>query len=159
MTPETLLIRPVRSQDTEVLWDVFYRAVHQRAHREYSAQQCALWAPSQPDLSAWRARILSNRPFVIELDARPVGFADLQSSGYIDQFFVDPEMQGRGIADALMRHLLATGRARGQPSLYANVSLSAEAFFRRHGFGVVYRQRFMREGTVFCNARMRRVMG
>lgn len=158
MTIASFPIRPVRPYEAEQLWSVFYRAVHQRALRDYSARQCAVWAPRQPDLAAWQARILNNQPFVLELNGQPVGFADLQDNGYIDQFFVDPDIRGRGIADALMGHLLKTAAERGLQSVYANVSLSAEAFFKRHGFGVVYRQRFMQAGTVFRNARMRRVM-
>lgn len=98
---------------------------------------------------------MANAPVVLEIDGQPAGFADIQGDGYIDQFFVDPDIRGWGIADALLLHRIQRGRAMGLQSLYANVSLSAEAFFKRHGFRVVFRQQFMHSGTVFRNARMR----
>jgi len=101
---------------------------------------------------------MANAPVVIECDGQPAGFADLQCDGYIDQFFVDPDIRGRGLADALLAHRVRSAQAKGLQSLYANVSVSAEAFFKRHGFRVVFRQRVMRNGCVFRNARMRRIV-
>jgi hypothetical protein len=37
-----------------------------------------------------------NRPFVAERLGEIVGFADVQADGYIDQFFVVPEVAGQG---------------------------------------------------------------
>ncbi|MEQ9012301.1 GNAT family N-acetyltransferase [Algiphilus sp.] len=152
-------IRPLRAADAEPLWMIFHRAVHLRARREYSAAQCAVWAPPVRSAEArtrWRHRLLRNQPVVVEWEGVPVGFADVQANGYIDQFFVDPEVTGLGLADRLMRHLLATARARGPDVLYADVSLSAEAFFRRHGFVMVFRQVVWRDAMAFKNARMHR---
>ena len=57
--------------------------------------------------------------------------ADLQASGYIDQFFVAGAYARRGAARALMAHLHQAAGSRGITRLFADVSLTAEPFFSR----------------------------
>ncbi|MHA7833177.1 MAG: GNAT family N-acetyltransferase [Algiphilus sp.] len=128
-------------------------------HPRYSAAQCAVWAPNRPtpeQRSTWRQRLQANQPLVIEWQGEAAGFADLQGDGAIDQFFVDPRVRGHRLADRLMQALLERAQQTHLSHLHADVSLSAEAFFRRWGFAVYFRQIVRREAMVFRNARMRR---
>jgi putative acetyltransferase len=93
---------------------------------------------------------------VAEIGGAPVGFADLQDSGYIDQFFVAGTHAGLGVGQALIARLLHAAPAHGVEALWANVSLRAEPFFTRHGFVVEVRQVVERHGVQLRNARMRR---
>ena len=85
-------------------------------------------------------------------------FADLQASGYIDQFFVAPAFAGQGVARALMGHIHAQAAQRGIAQLHADVSLTAEPFFAACGFVVQARQQAQRQGVVLHNARMVKVL-
>lgn len=82
------------------------------------------------------------------------GFADLQPSGYIDHFFVAGAYAGRGVARTLMAQIHQAAQQAGMPWLWADVSLSAEPFFSRSGFGVEVRQQVEVRGVVLANARM-----
>ena len=158
--PEPVRVRDFRADDTgeaAVLRDVFFSSVHALACRDYSPAQLAAWAPLVYDHAAWAERLRSNRPFVAEIGGVPVGFADLQDAGYIDQFFVAAAYAGRGVGQALMARLLEDAARRGIGALWANVSLRAEAFFAGHGFVVETRQVVERDGVALRNARMRRV--
>ncbi|MDB5847743.1 MAG: family N-acetyltransferase [Rhodoferax sp.] len=154
--PEPVHIRAFRTGDEAALRDVFFSSVHTVACRNYTAVQLAAWAPVTYDQNAWAERLRANRPFVAEAGGAAVGFADLQDSGYIDQFFVAGSHAGRGVGGALMACLLQAALARSLEALWANVSLRAEPFFTRHGFVVEVRQVVERQGVPLRNARMRR---
>ncbi|MDP1912334.1 MAG: GNAT family N-acetyltransferase [Pseudomonadota bacterium] len=149
-----MLIRNFRPDDAPLLRTVFYASVHQLAARNYTPEQREAWAPLDHDAAQWAARLQANQPFVAELDGAVAGFADLQDSGYIDQFFVAPACAGRGVAKALMAHIEASAARRGITALFADVSLTAEPFFSVSGFTVEQRQQVERQGVVLRNARM-----
>lgn len=70
------------------------------------------------------------------MDGCIAGFADLQPSGYIDQFFVAGPYAGRGVGRALMEQIHQATEQVGRARLWADVSLCAEPFFSRSGFAV-----------------------
>lgn len=153
-----MLIREFRPGEEAALRAVFHSSVHQRACRDYSPAQLEAWAPLAYDSAAWAERICRNRPWVAELDGRIAGYADLQASGYIDQFFVAGDCTGRGVGSALMHRLLAEAERRRLPSMYAEVSLTAQAFFAQHGFVVEERRTVLVRGQTLGHARMRRLV-
>jgi putative acetyltransferase len=98
----------------------------------------------------------ANQTLVAELDGRPVAFADLQPSGYIDMFFVAAPFARRGVGSALLRHIIGMASARAIAELRSDVSLTAEPFFARHGFQVETRNHVAVRGVVLDNATMRK---
>ena len=153
-----MLIRPFRAGEELALHALFHASVHQLALEHYSPQQLQAWAPAGFDAEAWAARIRHNRPWVAEDGEGLLGFADLQADGWIDQLFVAAHAARRGVGSALLRFLIAQARQRGMPQLAADVSLTAEPLFLRHGFVVVQRQQALRAGVALDNARMLRVL-
>lgn len=79
----TMKIHPLQSNDAPV----FHSSVHQLARQHYTAEQLHAWAPADYDAAQWAERLHANRPWVAEVESCIAGFADLQPSGYIDQFF------------------------------------------------------------------------
>jgi putative acetyltransferase len=151
-----LAIRDFRPGDETALRDVFFSSVHALACRNYAPAQLAAWAPLRYDEAAWAARLQTNRPFVAEIDGVHAGFADLQDSGYIDQFFVAGAQAGRGVGQALMARIHEAAQQKLIPALWAHVSLRAEPFFAHHGFVLETRQVNTRHGVALPNARMRK---
>lgn len=149
-----LHLRPFRNGDEAALRAVFYSSVHMLARRHYNAAQLAAWAPRLYDGAQWRERIRANQPFIAELDGRIAGYADLQASGYMDQFFVAGAYAGQGVGKALMAHIHHLAAGRGVNRLSADVSLTAELFFRKSGFTIQARQQVDVHGVVLANARM-----
>jgi len=154
-------IRPFQCTDTPALHAVFHASVHGLACRYYSPEQLAAWAPLAYDAAQWDERLQANQPFVaLAPDGVTVaGFADLQDSGYIDQFFVAPACAGQGVGRVLMEHLQAQAAQRSIGRLWAHVSLAAEAFFTAQGFAIEQRQEVERAGVVLRNARMSKAIG
>ena len=153
-----LHLRPFRNGGEAALRAVVYSSVHVLARRHYNAAQLAAWAPRLYDGAQWRARMCANQPFIAEVDGAIAGYADLQASGYIDQFFVAGSYGGRGGGKALMAHIHQQALHRGVRELFSDVSLAAELFFRKSGFAIQTRQQVDVHGVVLANARMRKAL-
>ncbi|KQQ89263.1 GNAT family N-acetyltransferase [Massilia sp. Leaf139] len=154
-------IRAVAAGEELMLLAVFQSSVRGLACTYYSPAQIDAWSPPEPDAAfrrQWVERIRANRPWVAEIDGRLAGFADVQPSGYIDQFFVAPEYAGQGVGATLMRQLHAVARGAGASSLFADVSLAAQPFFARWGFAVESEGLPVVRGVALRNARMRKAL-
>lgn len=156
-----MLIRPYAAGEENALLAIFQSSVRGLACRDYTPEQIEAWSPRDTSVQfrqQWIERIRWNRPWVAELEGRPAGFADVQSSGYIDQFFVAAQCAGRGVGGALMRHLHEIARAQAANTLFAHVSLTAQPFFRHVGFVVEEEQCPVIRGVALRNAVMRKVL-
>ncbi len=151
-------IRRFEEGDEDRLFRVFFCAVHLIASRDYTAEQVAAWAPVDPDMAAWSDRMRTIRPFVVSVDGEIVGYADVQQNGYITHFFVSGRHPRRGIGAMLMRRLHEEVEIMGIDRLSADVSLTAEPFFRHFGFEVVERKQPVRRGVTLDNALMRKAL-
>lgn len=159
--PDTMQIRPVAIGEEEALLAIFQSSVRNLARCDYTTEQIEAWAPAAVDAAfrtQWIARIRANRPWVAQHDGCLAGFADLQPSGYIDQFFVAAECAGQGVGAALMRHLHQVARSRGLGELFAKVSLTAQPFFRHAGFRLDSEQVVVVRGIALRNALMRKTL-
>ncbi|GHT81255.1 acetyltransferase [Betaproteobacteria bacterium] len=153
-----MLIRDfIPGEETE-LRRVFMSSVHTLARDFYTEEQLNAWASAACDQQKWASKIIAMRPFVATVEGQIAGYADLQASGYIDHFFVSGDFSGQGIGSALMQHLHEVAARRGLSQLSAQVSLSAESFFIKHGFLVDERQTALVMGTPLANARMSKAL-
>ncbi|MCA0176477.1 MAG: GNAT family N-acetyltransferase [Proteobacteria bacterium] len=140
------------------LFEVFHSAIHRIACRDYSRAQINAWAPAQVDHDLWVARMRGINPFVAELEGEPVGYADVQASGYVDHFFVSGHHPRQGIGRALMATLVTEARHLRLSEMTSDVSRTAEPFFRRFGFEVVERRAPVVRGVAVPNALMRKAL-
>ena len=152
-------VRSYRPGDEIALWQVFHGAVHQLAVNHYSQAQLDAWAPQHPDWMEWRQRIQALKPFVaVCANELPMGYADLQTNGYIDHFFVAPQYARQGVGRLLLAHIELAARQNGLPELTADVSLNAQAFFAHFGFELQRQQIPVVRGIALSNARMRKTL-
>lgn len=149
-----LTIREFREGEEHALWQVMRSAIHDIARLHYTPEQLAAWAPDDYQTDAWVALMRSNRPFVAELDGQIAGYADVQADGYIDHFFVAGHAARKGVGSALMSTIEAHARDRGVKLLRSNVSLAAQAFYRRFGFEIEAEQDVVVRGVALRNASM-----
>ncbi len=98
-------IRPFLPIDAPTLRAIFHFSVHKLARQHYTTAQLQAWAPAEYDAAQWSERLRTNRPWMAEVNGCIAGFADLQPSGYIDQFFVAGEHAGRGVGRALIARI------------------------------------------------------
>lgn len=136
---------------------VFYSSVHENAKEYYSQKQLDAWAPIDYDCVAWAERIHKIRPFIACDADMVVGYADVQSDGYIDHFFVRGGYSGLGIGTALMEKIIEVAKTNGFRRLYSEVSLAAQKFFEMNGFNVLKRQIVEKREAKIENAIMERL--
>ena len=156
MSCHQLTLRRWRPGDEAALWQLKYRTIHSINRRDYSAAQCAAWAPEDLDPVLWQQRVAGMDPFVAELNGELAGFADLQADGYIDHFFVSGSHARQGVGTRLMMCLHEEARLLGIGELTADVSKTAEPFFALHGFHVEEIRYPVRRSVMIPNALMRK---
>lgn len=148
-------IRSYLAADAAALWEVFHSAVHQLTTKHYNLAQRQAWAPDTPDWPQWQQRLQALAPFVaVNAQNQPLGYADLQSDGYIDHFFVAASASRQGAGRLLMQYIEQQAAQRGITQLSADVSLSAQPFFRHFGFMLVRQQTPVLRGVALSNAHM-----
>jgi putative acetyltransferase len=151
---EPAYIRRYEPGEEASLFEIYFSAIHLVASHNYTAEQIQAWAPRNLDVVLWENKIREINPFVAELNGELVGYADVQSSGYIDHFFVSGKHPRRGIGSLLMKRILSEAGSLGVSSLNSHVSRTAQPFFERFGF-VVTEQRYPNiRGVVVPNALM-----
>lgn len=152
-------IRSYQPGEEEELHQLFFDTVHNVNQRDYTAEQLRAWAPQPYNSVNWASRVQQSEPFVALHNEQIVGFADVQSDGYIDFFFCHSQYQGKGVGKALMNYLLNTGRRYGVKRFYANVSKTAQPFFLHYGFTVLQQQQIEVRGQVLTNYLMEKRTG
>jgi putative acetyltransferase len=148
-------IRDFRDGDEPALLAVFRSAIRMVASRDYTSEQIDAWAPRDLDPALWVARMQGIRPFVALIDDEIVGYGDLQTSGYVDHFFVSGQHPRMGIGTQLMTRIFDSAKERGITELTSDVSRTAQPFFERFGFVVVERRAPVIRGVTLQNALMR----
>ena len=126
------VLRPAEAADAAAVAEVYLRSFTaampgvQRAHPD-------------DEVRTWVREVLvpAGGVEVAEVDGKVVGFIAL-SDGCVDQLYVDPSDQGRGIGARLLG--LAKSRQPNGLQLWTfQVNRQAQRFYERHGFGEVER--------------------
>ena len=147
---DAMNIREFRIGDEPELHAVFHSAIHEIACKDYTAEQIEAWAPDSLGLEQWTNKMRENDP------GRIVAYADVQPNGYIDHFFVSGAHARQGIGTLLMKRLHDVADEKGILALTADVSRTAQPFFRKFGFSVIEERAPLVRGVVVPNALMRK---
>jgi putative acetyltransferase len=151
-----MLIRAFRVGDEADLHWVFFSAIHGIAIRDYTPEQVNAWAPESVDPALWADRMREILPFVVEHDGKPIAYADIQPTGYMDHFFVAAPFARQGVGSTLMRRLHDEAAVKGIRLLTSNVSRTAQPFFKRWRFSIVEERQPVVRGVVVPNALMKK---
>ncbi len=127
----SLQIRAAMAEDLPAIAALFYHTVHQVNARDYTPAQLQAWAPRIESVSFWQQRFIHSQVYVATVAGQISGFSNFQpNKGYIDCFFVHHAMQGQGVGRALLQAI----EQLPAPYWFAEVSVTAQAFFQHHGF-------------------------
>ena len=129
-----LAMRPYLAADAPVLAEIFRASIEELTGDDYSATQQEAWASLADDVDEFGARLEKSLTLLGTLDGSPVGFASLEGIDHVDMLYVHPVATGHGIGTMLIDALEKLAKARGAALLTADVSDSAETFFKRRGF-------------------------
>jgi putative acetyltransferase len=129
-----LALRPFLPADAPLLAEIFRASIEELTGDDYSATQQEAWASTADDEAAFAARLANALTLLGTIDGSPVGFASLAGAERIDMLYVHPAAAGRGVGTMLVDALEKLAASRGAGRLTADVSDSAQDFFKHRGF-------------------------
>ena len=150
----TIKILSYHPSQYKAIADIFHAAVHAIDNKIYSETQQEAWAPTPPDYDFWHKKLAVSRPFVAMDKDRVIAFAELESDGHIDCFYVAPDYQGQGVASRLYRHLENNARERDMTKLFVEASHLIKPLFLSWGFGIQNQNRIRRNDETLCSFSM-----
>ncbi len=153
-----IITRQYTSDDAQDLANIYYNTIHNINSQDYSEEQVNEWAPSSSlELTGWKKKWENIIPLVALLDNKIVGFAEFESNGHIDCFYVHHEHQGQGVGSSLMNAIFNKANTLQLKRLFAEVSITAKPFFESKGFKVLKQQSVNIRGTALTNYIMEKV--
>jgi putative acetyltransferase len=129
-----LALRPFLPADAPLAAEIFRASIEELTGDDYSATQQEAWAALADDVEEFGARLANSLTLLGTIDGSPVGFASLEGNERIDMLYVHPAAAGHGVGSMLIDAIEKLAAARGAGKLAADVSDSAEGFFKRRGF-------------------------
>jgi putative acetyltransferase len=129
-----LALRPFLPADAPLLAAIFRASIAELTGDDYSEGQQQTWSSLADDEEAFAARLAEGLTLIGTIDGAPVGFASLHGGERLDMLYVHPAAAGQGVGSMLIDALEKLAASRGAARLSAEVSDSAQDFFRRRGF-------------------------
>jgi putative acetyltransferase len=129
-----LAMRPLLPADVPLLAEIFRASIGELTVDDYSEAQREAWAAAADDEAAFGARLAKQLTLLGTIDGSPVGFASLDGNERLDMLYVHPAAAGLGVGTMLVDALEKLAAARGTKRLTADVSDSAQDFFKARGF-------------------------
>ncbi|HKF10301.1 MAG TPA: GNAT family N-acetyltransferase [Xanthobacteraceae bacterium] len=149
-----LALRPFLPADAPLLAEIFRASIAELTGEDYSEAQQEAWAATADDKATFTARLANALTLLGTIDGSPVGFASLADKERIDMLYVHPAAAGQGVGSMLIDALEKLAASRGAARLTAEVSDSAQDFFRRHGFVATQRNSVQLGGEWLANTTM-----
>ena len=142
-------IRSYRQEDIKVIAELFYNTVHSVNAADYTDEQLDAWADGNINLEAWDRSFRKHMTLVAVMDSdeeegngQIVGFADMDSAGYLDRLYVHKDFQRHGIASELCDRLEQSVDAE---TITTHASITARPFFEKRE-GVLLTNYVMKKG-------------
>ena len=151
-------VRKYQPGEERELWNLFYNTVRTVNLGDYTQQQVEAWAPDDADMAKWQKRMRGIDPYVCVENNTIIGYSDVQTSGYIDHFYVHYQWQRRGVGKLLFQTIEAKAIELQIKELTSAVSITARPFFESRGFNVVTPQEVFIGDVGFRNYKMLKVL-
>jgi putative acetyltransferase len=149
-----LALRPFLPRDAPLLAEIFRASIAELTGDDYNEGQQEAWAAIADDAGAFAARLAAALTLLGTIDGSPVGFVSLAGTERVDMLYVHPAAARQGVGTMLIDALEKLAAARGAARLTADVSDSAQDFFRRRGFVATQRNTIELGGEWLANTTM-----
>lgn len=150
----TLALRPFLLEDAPLLAEIFRESIEELAADDYSEQQQEAWVSAADDEEEFAQRLAKQLTLIATLNGAPVGFASLVNNDTIDMLYMHPTVTGQGGGTMLIDALEKLAAARGAKRLTADVSDTAQDFFKKRGYTARQRNTMQIGGEWLANTTM-----
>jgi len=154
----TFALRPFLIEDTPLLAEIFRASISDLTGEDYSERQQSAWISAAVDEEAFGRRLGAQLTLIATLNGSAVGFASLENNETIHMLYVHPAAAGQGVGAMLVDALEKLAGARGAKKLRADVSDTAQDFFRKRGFAPYRRNTVQRGGEWLSNTTMEKTL-
>lgn len=145
-------IREAKDEDLKAIAALFRDTVGRINSRDYAPVQVKAWqdkATPERWRELWNSGLLF---FVADGDKEGiVGFASVNTDGYVHSMFVGYGFEGFGIASSLLAAVEKYAKEHGAVKLTSEVSITARSFFEKRGYRVVRKQNVVLNDVVLVN--------
>jgi putative acetyltransferase len=150
----TFALRPFLVEDTPLLAEIFRASIEELTADDYNENQRQAWVSAADDEEAFARRLGAQLTLIATMNGSPVGFASLANNETLDLIYVHPGLAGQGVGTMLVDALERLAGARGAKRLAADVSDTAEPFFKKRGFTATQRNTVQVGGEWLANTTM-----
>ncbi|WP_288371793.1 GNAT family N-acetyltransferase [uncultured Algoriphagus sp.] len=125
-------IRRFREADSHRASEIIWKALEINNSKDYGAD---VLSSMKKEYSPDHICILSRRRIflVLESENRILGIGGLEND-FICSVFVDPDEQGKGIGNMIMKELESLAKKNNHKSVFLHSSLTAESFYLKNGY-------------------------
>jgi putative acetyltransferase len=127
-------IRLAQLADVDAIRQLFQETIETFNQKDYNPAQIRLWAAGAQRISNWQKKVQEQYFVVAEHDTIIVGFASIETNGYIDFMYIHKNYQNQGIASLLLKELETKAISLSLTKVWANVSITARPFFKKRDF-------------------------
>jgi putative acetyltransferase len=149
-----LSLRPFLAADIGLVAEIFRASVDELTAEDYSDGQREAWITVADDEEDLGGRLAGQLTLLGMMDGSPVGFASLKGGEEVDMLYVHPAAVGHGVGSLLIEALEKLAAGRGARRLTADVSDSAQDFFKKRGFVPQQRNTVQLGGEWLANTTM-----
>ena len=147
-------LRPFLVEDAPLLAEIFRASIEELTADDYSEGARQAWASAADVEEAFAKRLSEQLTLIATMNGSAVGFASLADNETIDLIYVHPAVAGQGVGTLLVDALEKLSLARGAKRLTADVSDTAQDFFKKRGFTAQQRNTVLRGGEWLANTTM-----
>jgi putative acetyltransferase len=151
-------LRPFLVEDTPLLAEIFRASIEELTADDYSEGARQAWTSAADDEEAFAKRLSVQLTLIATMSGSAVGFASLANNETIDLIYVHPAVAGQGVGTLLVDALEKLAAARGAKRLTADVSDTAQDFFKKRGFTAQQRNTVLRGGEWLANTTMEKTL-
>ena len=147
-------IRQYVAGDIDKICELFYLTVHTVNAEDYTPAELDAWADGSPDKARWNKEFTERKALVAEIDGKLAGFADMDTTGYLDRLYVAADCVRKGVGSALLTAL----EARHPLPVYTTyASITATPFFLKAGYVIIRENTVTRKGVTLKNYLMQKI--
>ena len=129
-------IRIAQLTDVDIIRQLFQETIETVNQKDYNAAQIRIWAAGAQRIANWQQKVREQYFIIAEQDDIIIGFASIETNGYIDFMYIHKDYQNQGIATSLLKDLESKAISIALAKVWANVSITARPFFKKRGFQI-----------------------
>lgn len=152
-------VRPAVITDVVAMQSLFRDTVLQICRRDYTAEEVADWVSCGDSLEHWKV-LLSAHRYIVAQDrlGNIIGFSSMNAAGYLHTMFVHKDWQRKGIAALLLSEVEKMAHGYGVDRISVEASITARAFFEKHGYTVMREQKARANRLYMTNFVMMKIL-